>query len=93
MLPLIKYSDKNDAIRRANATTYGLGASVWSSDINGRSRLLRLEHLRGVWIDEFPIFLDECRRALPQKTLANELRQAIEIQSRWLNLSATRIEP
>ena len=32
VLPVIKYSDKDDVIRRANATTYGLGASVWSSD-------------------------------------------------------------
>jgi len=30
VLPLIKYSDKDDVIRRANATTYGLAASVWS---------------------------------------------------------------
>src|ERR1700748_1526008 len=28
VLPLIKYSDKDDVIRRANATTYGLGASA-----------------------------------------------------------------
>ena len=33
VLPVIKYSDKDDVIRRANATTYGLGASVWSSDV------------------------------------------------------------
>ena len=32
VLPVIKYSDNDDVIRRANATTYGLGASVWSSD-------------------------------------------------------------
>ena len=32
VLPVIKYSDNEDVIRRANATNYGLGASVWSSD-------------------------------------------------------------
>ena len=32
VLPVIKYSDNDDVIRRANATTYGLGGSVWSSD-------------------------------------------------------------
>ncbi|WP_316167467.1 MULTISPECIES: aldehyde dehydrogenase family protein [unclassified Bradyrhizobium] len=42
VLPVIKYSDNDDVIRRANATSYGLGASVWSSnparahDIAGR---------------------------------------------------------
>ena len=38
VLPVIKYSDKDDAIRRANATNYGLGASVWSSDLDARLR-------------------------------------------------------
>ena len=32
VLPVIKYTDMEDVIRRANGTTYGLGASVWSSD-------------------------------------------------------------
>ncbi|MDU0955231.1 MAG: aldehyde dehydrogenase family protein, partial [Bradyrhizobium sp.] len=32
VLPVIKYSDSDDVIRRANASSYGLGASVWSSD-------------------------------------------------------------
>ncbi|WP_315704186.1 MULTISPECIES: aldehyde dehydrogenase family protein [unclassified Bradyrhizobium] len=42
VLPVIKYSDNDDVIRRANASSYGLGASVWSSnparahDIAGR---------------------------------------------------------
>ena len=38
VLPVIKYSDKDDVIRRANATTYGLGASVWSSDASAPVR-------------------------------------------------------
>ncbi len=32
VMPVIPFSDTADAVRRANATTYGLGASVWSSD-------------------------------------------------------------
>jgi acyl-CoA reductase-like NAD-dependent aldehyde dehydrogenase len=32
VLPVIKYSDTADAVRRANATTYGLGGSIWSSN-------------------------------------------------------------
>src|SRR5258708_33296330 len=31
VLPVTKYSDNEDAIRRAEATNYGLGASAWSS--------------------------------------------------------------
>lgn len=32
VVPLIRYSDLDDAIRLANATEYGLAGSVWSSD-------------------------------------------------------------
>lgn len=32
ILPVIKYKNLDDAIARANASDYGLGASVWSSD-------------------------------------------------------------
>jgi len=32
LLPIIKYSDLDDAIRRANGLEVGLGGSVWSSD-------------------------------------------------------------
>jgi acyl-CoA reductase-like NAD-dependent aldehyde dehydrogenase len=33
-LPVIPYRDLNDAVERANATTYGLTASVWSTDLD-----------------------------------------------------------
>lgn len=32
VLPIIKYTDVDDAIRRANASENGLGGSVWSAD-------------------------------------------------------------
>lgn len=34
ILPIIKYSDVDDAIRRANSSANGLGGSVWAADEN-----------------------------------------------------------
>ena len=33
VLPIIRYSDIDEAVQRANNTVFGLGGSVWSSDI------------------------------------------------------------
>jgi acyl-CoA reductase-like NAD-dependent aldehyde dehydrogenase len=34
VLPIIRYSDVNEAVQRANNTAFGLGGSVWSSDMD-----------------------------------------------------------
>ena len=33
VMPVLKYSDIDDAIARANSTEYGLGGTVWGSDL------------------------------------------------------------
>jgi acyl-CoA reductase-like NAD-dependent aldehyde dehydrogenase len=52
VLPLIKYSDNDDVIRRANATTYGLGASVWSSDTARAHAVASRIEAGTVWINK-----------------------------------------
>ncbi|MBL4600320.1 MAG: aldehyde dehydrogenase family protein [Rhizobiaceae bacterium] len=50
-LPIIRYSDLDDVVAKANATTYGLGGSVWSSDlVKAREIAGRLE-CGTVWIN------------------------------------------
>ncbi len=52
VLPLLKFDDIDDAVARANASDYGLGASVWSAD---EAKALEIGNrlLAGtVWINE-----------------------------------------
>ena len=52
VLPLIKYSDSEEVIRRANATNYGLGASVWSSDLERAHEVATRIEAGTVWINK-----------------------------------------
>lgn len=38
-MPLLKWSDEEDVIQRANDTRYGLGASVWGKDQDSVQRI------------------------------------------------------
>lgn len=52
ILPVIRYTDVDDAIRSANASEYGLAASVWSSD-RARARDVAGQIVAGtVWINK-----------------------------------------
>jgi acyl-CoA reductase-like NAD-dependent aldehyde dehydrogenase len=51
IVPVIKYSDIDDAIRRANNTTAGLGGSIWSNDLDKASELVRRLESGSVWVN------------------------------------------
>ncbi len=52
VLPLIKFTDDDDAVRRANASTYGLGGSVWSSDKDRAYDLAVQMEAGTVWVNQ-----------------------------------------
>lgn len=52
VLPLMKVDDIEDAIVRANASDYGLGASVWSADTDKALAVGQRLQAGTVWINE-----------------------------------------
>ncbi|BCW90699.1 Phenylacetaldehyde dehydrogenase [Alphaproteobacteria bacterium SO-S41] len=52
VLPLLKFDNVDDAIARANASEYGLGASVWSADTDAALRIGEQLQAGTVWINE-----------------------------------------
>ncbi|HUK03048.1 MAG TPA: aldehyde dehydrogenase family protein [Steroidobacteraceae bacterium] len=52
ILPVLRYSDLNDAIARANATEYGLGATVWSKDPQRATEVALKIDSGTVWVNK-----------------------------------------
>ena len=51
-LPIIKYTDVEDAIAQANASENGLGGSVWSADIDRARDIAKRLECGSVWINK-----------------------------------------
>lgn len=59
VLPIIRYRDVDAAIASANASPYGLGASVWSSDRDAAIAVAQQIDAGSVWVNmHFPVSPD-----------------------------------
>ena len=52
VLPVIRFEDEDDAIARANSTDYGLGGSIWSSNLDRAYALAGKMESGTVWINK-----------------------------------------
>lgn len=54
-LPVLAFDDLDDAVRRANASPYGLGASVWSPDIELAASVARRLEAVNLYINQHAV--------------------------------------
>jgi acyl-CoA reductase-like NAD-dependent aldehyde dehydrogenase len=59
VLPVFRYSDFDDAIRRANATPYGLGSSIWTHDVRKIHRAAQEIEAGMTWVNQIHYGYDE----------------------------------
>ncbi len=52
ILPVIRFDNVEDVIARANASDYGLGGSVWSSDVKRASEIATRIESGQVWVNQ-----------------------------------------
>jgi acyl-CoA reductase-like NAD-dependent aldehyde dehydrogenase len=52
VLPVLRYSDIDDAIRRANDSRYGLSASVWTNDPERGAEVARQLEVGTAWVNQ-----------------------------------------
>jgi acyl-CoA reductase-like NAD-dependent aldehyde dehydrogenase len=55
VMPILSYTDLADAVARANRTHYGLGASVWSSDLDRAAAVAERLDAGSVWVNQHPV--------------------------------------
>lgn len=51
IVPLLEWTDEDDVIARANDSKLGLGASVWSNDMEEAGRIARQLDAGSVWVN------------------------------------------
>ncbi len=52
IVPILSFTDIEDAVRRANDTRYGLSASVWSSDVERASAIAARLEVGTAWVNQ-----------------------------------------
>jgi acyl-CoA reductase-like NAD-dependent aldehyde dehydrogenase len=52
ILPVLKFTDEEDALRRANDTRFGLSGSVWSADPERAARLAARLEVGTAWVNQ-----------------------------------------
>jgi acyl-CoA reductase-like NAD-dependent aldehyde dehydrogenase len=59
VLPLLAFSDVDEAVARANATNFGLGASVWGRDPERAADIARRLEAGTVWVNSHAVAAPE----------------------------------
>ena len=52
VLPIIKYSELEEVIEKANGSSYGLGGSVWGEDIDFATQIAKRLQAGSVWVNQ-----------------------------------------
>lgn len=54
ILPVIRFSDVDDVVQRANNTAYGLGGSVWSANVERAAAIASRLESGSAWVNQHP---------------------------------------
>ena len=52
IVPILKFSDIEDALRRANDTRYGLSGSIWTKDLERGAELAARLEVGTAWVNQ-----------------------------------------
>ena len=91
LAPVLSYNSIEEAIRRANDTEYGLGASVWTSDVNRGAKVAEQLLAGTVWVNDHASILTADTPFGGIKHSGIGLEGGIEGLLSFMNLSVVKI--
>lgn len=99
VLAVIPFDDEADAIRLANDTEYGLGAGVWTRDIQRAHRVAHAVRAGSVWINSYRMvgfnvpFGGFGQSGIGRENGVEALLEYTETKSVWVELSGATRDP
>jgi acyl-CoA reductase-like NAD-dependent aldehyde dehydrogenase len=93
VLAAIEFADLDEAIARANDTTYGLAAGVWTRDIKKAHYVARKLQAGTVWINTYNVYDTAApfggykQSGFGREMSAHALQHYTQVKSVWVDLS------
>ena len=61
VISAISFKDPDELIKRANATTFGLGSGVWTTNVSKAHQVAKALRAGSVWVNCYQIGRASCR--------------------------------
>jgi acyl-CoA reductase-like NAD-dependent aldehyde dehydrogenase len=93
VLAAIEFADVDEAIARANSTTYGLAAAVWTKDIKKAHYVARKLQAGTVWINTYNVYDTAApfggykQSGFGREMSVHALEHYTQVKSVWVDLS------
>jgi acyl-CoA reductase-like NAD-dependent aldehyde dehydrogenase len=81
IIPVLSYTEVDDAVTRANDSPYGLGASVWGSDLQEAQRVAEQLDAGTVWVNVHPSLS-------PTVPFGGRKQSGLGVEASWLGIEA-----